>query len=118
MKKLLPALLLLVALACATLFNDDRDAVTFGSNPTDAEVYINGTLRGRTPLTIELQPTEEYEIIFRKDGREQAFELTNHVGAGWVILDILGGIIPIVIDAVTGEWQELETKAINVNLPA
>ena len=114
--------LLLVALslmtACATLFNGDREPVSFSSNPSDAEVWINGTLRGKTPLMIELQPNEEYEIVFKKEGREMAYDLNNHVGAGWVVLDILGGIVPVVVDAATGSWYELDTKVVNVNLPA
>jgi hypothetical protein len=123
MSKLAGGLLSIVFLfvsfiGCATLFNSDRDAVSFNTNPSQAEVWINGTKRGETPLTLELEPNEEYEVVFRKDGREQAYMLDNHVGAGWVILDVLGGLIPVIIDAVTGDWQELDSKAINVNLPA
>jgi hypothetical protein len=110
--------LILVLSACATLFNSDKDAVSFSSTPSEAEVWINGSMRGHTPLTLELQPNEEYTVVFRKDGREQAYELENHVGAGWVVLDVLGGLIPIIVDAATGDWQELDSKAIQVNLPA
>ena len=114
----LPVLVLSALTACATLFNADREPVSFSSNPSDAEVWINGTLRGRTPLMIELQPNEEYEIVFKKEGREMAYDLNNHVGAGWVVLDILGGIVPVVVDAATGSWYELDTKVVNVNLPS
>ena len=42
--------------------------------------------------------------------------VTNKVGAGWVILDVLGGLVPIIIDAVTGAWYDLSEKNVDVNL--
>ena len=113
MKRLPVWLALVLVSACATLFNADRDPVSFGSEPTGAEVWIDGTNRGRTPLTLELQPNREYQVVLKLHGEERAFELTNSVGAGWIVLDVLGGLIPVIIDAATGEWKELDTKAIN-----
>ena len=38
------------------------------------------------------------------------------VGGVWIVLDILGGVIPIVIDAATGNWYELDQDHVNALL--
>ncbi len=45
--------------------------------------------------------------MFRKEGyKEASCTLMRSTGAGWVILDILGGLIPVAIDAATGSWNQ------------
>ncbi|MBI4546130.1 MAG: PEGA domain-containing protein [Gemmatimonadetes bacterium] len=111
------ALILMAAAGCAALFNSKTDPVAIQSMPSDADIYIDGNLRGRTPITLELQAKKTYTIVFKKPGyRDQAFELTNTVGVKWVILDVLGGLVPVIVDAATGSWYELDTKVVNVTL--
>jgi hypothetical protein len=38
------------------------------------------------------------------------------VGAGWVIIDILGGLLPVIIDAATGDWYSLDQDHVNAAL--
>jgi hypothetical protein len=28
------------------------------------------------------------------------------VGVKWIVLDILGGFVPVIVDAATGNWYE------------
>ena len=42
--------------------------------------------------------------------------INSKVGAGWVILDVLGGLIPIVVDAATGSWKKLDQDAVDAQL--
>lgn len=108
---------LLAVAGCATLFNADTKPVSMGSNPTGAEVWIGNVKRGTTPLSIDLGNHSGHTIIFRMDGHDDAIcELRASVGAGWVILDILGGLIPVVIDASTGAWKSLDSQTCNVSL--
>lgn len=119
-RRLLPCWLTLLATAgCATLFNSGQRAVAFSSNPTEAEVWIDGTRRGTTPISLELNNHRDATVTFRKEGhRDVVCELTAEVGAGWVILDVLGGLIPVIVDAATGKWRSLNSSVCNVNLPA
>ena len=116
------ALVLLVAAGstgCATLLKPKSEQVTLQSNPGDADVYIDGAPRGRTPLTLQLQPNKEYTVVFKKPGfADQAVVLTSSVSGKWVVLDVLGGLIPIIVDAATGSWKEFDDPLVNVNLPA
>lgn len=108
-----------VIAGCATLFNSGTKSVAMGSNPSAAEVWIDNVNRGTTPITLELNNHESHTVLFRKEGyQDVACELTASVGAGWVILDILGGLLPVIIDAATGEWKGIDQGTCNVNLPS
>jgi hypothetical protein len=48
--------------------------------------------------------------------KSKTYNVTNHVGAGWIVLDVLCGLVGVIIDAATGSWYELDQKNINVIL--
>jgi hypothetical protein len=108
---------LLVATGCATLFSTSTSNVAMTSSPTGAAVYIDGTRAGVTPTIVELENNKSYTVAFRTDdGGESSCRINRKVGAGWVILDILGGLIPVIIDAATGAWYGLDTRTCDVNI--
>ena len=107
-----------VVAGCATLFNSGTKSVAMSSNPSAAQVWIDNVNRGATPITLELNNHQSHTVVFRKEGyQDVACELTASVGAGWVILDILGGLLPVIIDAATGEWKGIDQGTCDVNLP-
>lgn len=107
----------LVFSSCATIFKGSTDTVNFTSEPSQAKVYVNGMLLGTTPVELELASDKTYTLEFKKEGFEtRTVILNNSVGAGWIILDILGGLIPVVIDAATGNWYELDQEHVNAIL--
>ena len=120
--KSISATILIVALlavtGCATLFNKGKRAVSFNSIPTEAEIWIDGIRRGVTPFSLDLNNHRDHMVIFRKEGHQDVVcEITASVGAGWVILDVVGGLIPVIVDAATGKWKSLDRGACNVTLP-
>ena len=109
----------LAALGCATIFNDTSPPVSIGSQPSGADVFVDGNLVGRTPAVIELSTKSHHTVVFRKEGyADRTYLLQTHTGALWVVLDVLTGLIPIIIDIATGDWQELNEDNINVVLQA
>lgn len=108
----------LISLAgCATLFKQKERVVDFNSDPQGAAIYINGNRMGNTPLPIKLSNKKSVTVTFRKDGYEDKSYIINaNASCGWVILDILGGFIPVVIDAVSENWYNLDAKEVNVLL--
>lgn len=111
------ALLLIGATSCATLFSSSNKSIAIRSTPENAEIYINGERMGSTPLQLELDASKTYSIEYRKEGYKPITKhLKGKVGVKWVILDILGGMMPIVVDAVTGDWYQFDTDAVNTLL--
>jgi len=103
--------------SCATLFKGTNDEVRFGSEPQKAEVWVNGAKMGETPLSLKLESKKTYQIEFRKEGYKTVTKsITNHVGAGWVILDVLGALLPVIVDAATGAWYSLDQKNVDAVL--
>ncbi|MCZ2846084.1 MAG: hypothetical protein O2U61_06290, partial [Candidatus Bathyarchaeota archaeon] len=54
---------------------------------------------------------------FKIEGyKPKSVQINNKVGAGWVVLDIVLGLVPVVIDAATGAWYSLDQKNIDAVL--
>ena len=123
MKKHTPLLLILVtiisfvAVGCASIFNNPTPSVNFSSEPSGVTVYINGSSYGKTPTVVQLEAKKTHTIEFKKEGYETRTHIIhNHVGAGWIILDVLGGLLPIIVDAATGNWYELNETNVRIVL--
>ncbi|MFT6971996.1 MAG: hypothetical protein ACI9GZ_004033 [Bacteroidia bacterium] len=102
---------------CATLFGPKNHSLAFGTNPDGAEIYLNGARVGATPLTLQLTADQTYNIEFRKEGYKSITRTVNSkVGGGWIVLDILGGLVPIIVDAATGNWKKLDQSSVNAEL--
>lgn len=118
MKRFLTAALigtLSLSFGCATILASKTQALPVSTTPDGTDVYIDGIKRGTTPLTLELDPRRSYTLVFKKEGLDdKVFEVRNQVGAGWVVLDILLGVIPVIVDASTGAWNTLEPESVAV----
>lgn len=109
--------MVLIFNSCAIIFSGTNAGVRMDSSPDGVEVWVNGAKAGVTPCKIELKKNQEYSIEFKKEGYQtRSYRLTNSVGAGWVVLDILGGLVPVIIDAATGAWYSLSQDNINAVL--
>jgi hypothetical protein len=113
MKLLSFVLLATVAISmtgCATLFKGSHSTVCFDSEPQGADVYINGQRHGRTPFALDCSNKQPLMVTFKKPGfADKTCVIDTKIAAGWVILDVLGGLIPVLIDAATENWYSLES---------
>lgn len=121
MKRLFAVVLLCslvwMSFGCAALFTSGRGKVSASSNPSGAEVWVNGEKMGQTPVTLRLKTKGEYTVTIKKEGyKEQVFRVTNKVGVGWVVLDILAGLLPVIVDAATGSWYVFNEESFNAEL--
>jgi hypothetical protein len=70
-------------------------------------VFFNGNRLGTTPVKVKLSNQAEHTFVFRKEGyRDATCTLSRGTGAGWVVFDVLTGLVPIVIDAATNSWSQ------------
>jgi hypothetical protein len=102
---------------CATILAGKQKDVSFAADPNGAQVYVNGSLMGTTPVQIKLENNKDYTIEFKKEGYQtKTYFLNKGIGVGWLILDVLFGLVPVVVDAVTGDWNFLTTDNVKVLL--
>ena len=111
------SILLLLNSSCATLLRSQKDKIDISSEPSGADIYVNGYRMGATPIKLELEANQTYYIEFKKEGYEPITKVVNtKVGAGWVILDVVFGIVPVIVDAITQDWKKLDQKSLNATL--
>ncbi len=111
MARMLLVTLTTVFSGCAAIFSSGPTALDFSSDPEGAEILVNGEPQGTTPVKLELHADQNYVVTFRKDGCQDAVvPLETHVQAGFVVLDILAGVIGVAVDAATGEWKEFNDR--------
>jgi len=102
---------------CAAIFKGSNSNVVATSRPEGAKVYVNGFYFGTTPIKLKLKSKENYTIEFRKEGfQTESRHIHSRVGAGWVILDVLFGLVPVIVDAATGSWYHLDQKHVDAEL--
>lgn len=103
--------------SCATILAKKTETVSIASEPHGADVYVNGFKMGTTPIELNLKPDKTYMIEFKKDGFDTVTRIVNSdVVAGWIILDVFCGVLPILVDAVTGDWKSLDQELLNASL--
>lgn len=103
------------ATGCATLFGKQSHQVEMASTPSGAEVFVDGERMGTTPLQLSLKANKSYNVEFRVPGKKPIMRIINNrVAVKWVVLDVLGGVLPVAIDAITGNWYEFDQDKINV----
>jgi len=106
----------LLNISCATVFKGSNSKIDVNSEPTGAEVKVNGFSHGKTPMTLTLESKKTYQLELTKEGYKAAFfSISHHVQGGWIVLDILFGLVGVIIDAVTGAWYE-KTSALSKGL--
>ncbi len=114
MKNLIFCFLLITFIAisgCATIFTGTTQEINFSSEPTGAKVYIDGIEEGTTPLTATFKKGKEYNIDFKLKGYEdKSLRLTYSIGVGWVILDVIAGLVGVVVDAITQAWFSFDVE--------
>ena len=107
----LAAVLLAGTSACGALFNGGPARLNVTSSPDTAEVWVDGTRRGTTPLSIELSKKTDHTIVYKRAGyQDLTLNVTKKLQAGYVVLDVLGGLVPLIIDGATKSWYVLDRK--------
>ncbi|MXY07896.1 MAG: PEGA domain-containing protein [Rhodothermaceae bacterium] len=117
MKHSLAVFTLLILVGCGTLFIPSTKDVTINSTPTEANVSINGNPHGTTPVTVELDNKTSHTIVISKEGYDTVSCVLNaKVKGSIIVLDVLGGLYPVIIDAITGGWRALDKTDCTVQL--
>ncbi len=102
---------------CATILAKKNHTVAVNAYQPSVNVYVNGLMMGTTPVELHLKADKSYTIEFRKEGFDTVTRVINtKVGGGWIVLDVLCGIVPLIVDAATGAWKNLDQDEVNAVL--
>lgn len=92
---------------CATIISGTSQVMTFHSSPSGAEVVVNGTSVGITPLTVTVARKKGTHIVVKKKGyREQSFVLKHKLEPWFWGNVIFGGVFGSTTDFATGATVE------------
>jgi hypothetical protein len=108
---------------CGTIFHGTSDYVSVKSSPTSASVTVKNDKgievnHGKTPSTFKLKKNSDYSILIKLDGyKEQTAFVSTSWNALYGIMSIVcSGLVGVIVDIITGGWNDLEPLSINVTL--
>lgn len=101
---------------CATIISGKKQKVAIRSNPSEANVEIDGVQRGKTPLTLELERNKRHQIILTKEGYIEEQRRTKRGFNWWHMFSAFATIVGVIIDFVSGAVYSIKPKEIEVTL--
>lgn len=76
---------------CATLVNGPNEDVAISSTPTGAKVFVDGDLKGRTPLTVPMSRRDYHDVRIELAGHDDYQETIGRTWSPW----LLGNLCPL-----------------------
>jgi maltose-binding protein MalE len=123
LRALFVAAIAALSAACATVTRGTKEAWTVESEPSGARVTTNldGVSCAATPCTFKIPRKSEFTVQITKDGYKPVnTQVTNQVAnagaAGMAGNVLVGGVIGIGVDAVSGAMLELKPNPLHVVL--
>ena len=109
---------LLLIIGCATIIHGSRESITVNSSPSGAKIIRQGAHIASTPAVIELKRSDSNIILLiEKEGYQPIEIILNRKVDGWIVGNIvIGGLIGLAIDFITGSAYTLSPDDINVAL--
>ena len=114
--------LALVALAsfsggCASIVKGTTQAIPVSSNPSGADVTLDGNKVGQTPVSVEVKRKSDHLMTISKPGYEsENIAITRNLGGAVFGNIIAGGLVGWGVDAVSGAQYNLTPATISVTL--
>ena len=121
MRKALSVLILIfIAIqmaGCATVTTGPTQVVSITSTPSEANVETDSGYKGITPTNFKLERKRNHIVKISKEGYKKAQVVLTKTMCGSTVGNVLiGGIIGIGIDAMTGAMFKLVPENIHVDL--
>lgn len=111
------ALCCLVLGSCATIIAGGPDEIPVTTNPPGAYVYLNGQVVGQTPMVITLDRSRAFGDIRIYYPGFNPVVITRYKNFNlWTIGNFFIGMIPVIVDIVTNNWQRFDEDEIAIAL--
>lgn len=109
----------LLANGCASIIHGTRQNISISSQPTGANVFVDGAASGNAPMTILLKRKQDHLVRLELSGYQPYEMKLEHGFSGWYLGNIvIGGIIGLIVDAADGAMYKLTPKQLNAVLQA
>jgi hypothetical protein len=103
--------------SCATIVSGSKQNVSFASTPSAASIFIDEVEVGKTPFELKLARNSEHAVMLKLEGYQTyQTKLTKKFNAWYLGNILIGGIIGLVIDPITGAMYNLSPDQINAQL--
>lgn len=90
--------------SCATIISGQKQMVAFSTEPSGAEIRIDGRTIGTTPMTTKIKRTT-HAVKFQKEGYRDSDYFFNKKFNGWYLGNILlGGLPGMIVDLCVGSY--------------
>ncbi|MBC5863320.1 PEGA domain-containing protein [Flavobacterium sp. K77] len=107
----------LLCSSCATIVSGSKQNVKFESNPSQATILVDEVEVGKTPFEIKLSRKSEHEVLIKLDGyKNYQTTLTKKFNAWYLGNILIGGLVGLIIDPVTGAIYNLTPKQVNAEM--
>lgn len=103
---------------CATIIHGGgTQKIGISSSPTGARVLVDNQPSGSTPVFADLDRGSEHIVTIDMDGYEKSQLTVTKSVSGWVWGNILlGGLIGLAVDAISGGLYNLSPEQLNAEL--
>ncbi|HVH48052.1 MAG TPA: PEGA domain-containing protein [Labilithrix sp.] len=108
---------------CAAVFRGSKDTVVVESSPAGAEARKGEHKLGVTPMAFDADRKGVTQLTLTKSGYEEHHGIVNKkMNGAWLTLDIVTCpvtiCIPLIVDAVTGAWYDVDDKYVASMTPS
>ena len=102
---------------CATIIKGTTQGIPISSDPSGADILVDGQLVGTTPADVEIKRKRDHLVVIEKTNyHPKSIAVVKNVGgAVWGNI-IAGGLIGWGVDAASGAQNNLTPKTIYVKL--
>lgn len=102
---------------CATIIAGGPDDISVTTRPAGAYVYLDGNMLGRTPLVITLDRKRSLGDIRIYYPGYHPVAIHRYLSFNaWTLGNFFLGLIPVVVDLITGDWQRFDDDEIVLQL--
>ncbi|HEU4536153.1 MAG TPA: hypothetical protein VFS00_18640 [Polyangiaceae bacterium] len=120
------AALVVSSTGCAAIFKGDKSVMHVnGLGPNDQIATLDGTTLPhegeRVKMPSKLPPSYGRLTVTTAQGKHFVVNPRRYVGATWIVLDIVGGLltgfIPVLVDGVAETWHEYDDVKLPLDAP-
>ena len=114
---LIISFLAIISSGCATILKGYEDSVRINNLSDSLQVFtkdgieipiVRSKVMGKTGIVnrgeIQLRVNHEHTLVLKDSNRQKVVTLYPELGFGWVVMDLVFGVLPSFYDAYTGSW--------------